>query len=92
MTRISKKSENKAKVLQIFNLEFPSYIEELKIGDYVFKRTKDYKQAFDSMMHLVNSFGREFNTQIKVGSHQITAIVEIAQKEKNVFYHLETKN
>ncbi|MDP4008292.1 MAG: hypothetical protein Q8P68_03825 [Candidatus Peregrinibacteria bacterium] len=70
------------KITQIFNLEFPPYIEELKIGDYIFKRVKNYKEAFDGMMCLVNSSGSEFNTQIKVGSHQITAIVEIPQKEK----------
>ncbi|MBI5414855.1 hypothetical protein HZA38_05075 [Candidatus Peregrinibacteria bacterium] len=74
--------ERKNKTLLIFNLEFPPYIEELKIGDYIFKRVKNYKEAFDGMMCLVNSSGSEFNTQIKVGSHQITATVEIPQKEK----------
>lgn len=70
------------KILQIYNLEFPPYIEELKIGDYVFKRVENYEEVFNGMMCLVNSFGSEFNTQIKTGSHQITAIVEIPQKEK----------
>lgn len=74
--------EQKNKIIKIFNLEFPPYIMELKIGDYIFKRVENYKEAFGGMMCLVNSFGSEFNTQIKVGSHQITAIVEIPQKER----------
>ena len=82
MSVLDKKVSKKVKILQIFNLEFPPYIEELKIGDYCFKRVKNYEEAFGSMMCLVNSIGSEFNTQIKVGSHQITAEVEIPQKEK----------
>jgi len=74
--------EQKNKILQIFNLEFEPYIEELKIGSYIFKRVKNYKEAFEGMMCLVNSSSSEFNTQIKVGSHQITATVEIPPKEK----------
>jgi hypothetical protein len=74
--------EQKNTNLQIFNLEFPPYIKKLKIGNYIFKRVKNYKETFDGMMCLVNSFGSEFNTQIKVGSHQITATVELPQKEK----------
>ncbi|MEK7073149.1 MAG: HEPN domain-containing protein [Patescibacteria group bacterium] len=72
----------KRKIFQIFNLEFPPYIEELKIGDYVFGRVENYPEAFDGMMCLVNSFGSEFSTQRKTGSHQITAKVEIPAKEK----------
>ena len=82
MADISKKISKKKRVLQIFNLEFPPYIEELKIGNYIFKRVESYKSAFDGMMCLVNSSGSEFDTNIKVGSHQITATVEISQKEK----------
>lgn len=79
------------KILSIFNLEFPSYIEELKIGDYIFKRVENYKEAFNNMMCLVDSSGREFDTQIKVGSHQITATVEISQKEKKCVLPFENK-
>lgn len=75
-------TSKKAKILQIYNLEFPPYIEQLKIGDYIFKRIENYKEAFDGMMCLVNSSGSEFNTQVKVGAHQITAKVGIPQKEK----------
>ena len=33
------------KILQIFNLEFPSYIEELKIGNYIFKRMDTFLKS-----------------------------------------------
>lgn len=80
------------KTFQIFNLEFEPYIEELKIGDYIFKRVKNYKDAFDGMMCLVNSFGSEFNTTIKVGSHQITAKVDIPENEKKCVLPFENDN
>jgi len=70
------------KILQIFNLEFPAYIDELKLGDYTFKRVKNYQEAFEGMMHSVNTSGYEFDRKIQYGSHQITATVEIPQKEK----------
>lgn len=82
MPDLDKKLSKDKKILQIFNLEFPPYIEELKIGDYIFKRVKNYKEAFDGMMHLGNSSGSEFSTQKKAGSHQITTIVELPTKEK----------
>jgi hypothetical protein len=82
MPDMGKKLSKEAKILQIFNLEFPSYIEELKIGDYLFKRVENYKEAFGGMMCLVKSSGSEFDTQIKTGSHQITATVEMPRKEK----------
>ena len=79
------------KTLKIFNLLFPPYIEELTIGNYKFKRIKDYKEAFSGMMCLVNSSGSEFNTQMKTGSHQITAIVEFPLKEKKCVLSWENK-
>ena len=82
---------NKEDIIQIYNLEFPPYIEEFKIGDYVFKRIERYKEAFNDMMHLVNSSGSEFDTKIQTGSHQITATVMIPQKEKKSILPRETK-
>jgi len=92
MTIRDKKSLKKENVFQIFNLEYPPYIEELKIGDYVFKRVVNYEKAYENMMWLVNSFGSEFNTQIKNGSHQITAEVKIPQKEKKSVLQFANKN
>lgn len=71
------------KQIKIYNLEFPPYIEELNIGNYKLKRVSNYEEAFDGLMHLVNSVGSEFETKIQTGSHQITAIVEIPEQEKS---------
>ncbi len=68
--------------LEIFNLEFPQYIKELKIGDYSFKRVETYEQAFNNMMHLISSSWGEFAITPKIGSHQITATVTIPNNEK----------
>ena len=68
--------------LPIFNLEFPPYVYEIQVGDYSFKRIPNYKEAFDKMMHLVDSSGSEFQTKVQVGSHQITAVVQLPIKEK----------
>ncbi len=78
-------------IIEIFNLEFPSYIEKLEIGGYLFKRVKNYKEVFGGMMCLINSSGSEFDTKIKTGSHQITAIVEILKKEKKCVLPFENK-
>lgn len=78
--------------LQIFNLEFPSYIDEITIGAYVFKRVDNYPEAFGGMMHLVNSMGSEFNTKVQTGSHQITASVELPKKEKKCVLPWVDKN
>ena len=71
----------KLKTIEIFNLQFPPYVEEFKIGNYSIKRIGTYREAFNGMMHLVDSSGSEFKTQMQVGSHQITATVELPKKE-----------
>lgn len=91
MTKMIEKLTKENKILQIFNLEFPPYVEELKIGNYLFKRIKNYQEAFGGMMCLVNSSGSEFDTQVKTGSHQITATVEISQKEKKCVLPFENR-
>ena len=68
--------------IKIYNLEFPPYINELNIGGYKFKRIPSYKEAFNGLMHLVNSTGSEFNTKAQTGFHQITSIVEIPEEER----------
>ncbi len=78
--------------MEIFNLEFPPYINELTIGDYLFKRVENYPEVFRSMMHLVNSTGSEFNTNVQTGSHQITATVKLPEKEKKCVLPWSDKN
>ncbi len=70
------------KQIEVYNLEFPPYIEELNIGDYKFKRVSSYERSFDGLMHLANRTGSEFDTKIQTGSHQITAIIETPEQEK----------
>ncbi|MFA4955294.1 MAG: hypothetical protein WC641_08380 [Patescibacteria group bacterium] len=66
----------------VFNLQFPSHVNEIEVDGYVFQRTTEYGSAFSKLQHLVNSSGSEFETRIQVGSHQPTATVEIPDKEK----------
>lgn len=78
--------------LEIYNLQFPDYVNELTIGDYVFTRVNDYEKAFGGMMKLHNSKGGEFNVNIQAGSHQITATVKMPIKEKFCVLPFENKN
>lgn len=78
--------------LSICNLEFPTHIHTLKIGDYEFQRIKDYEQALLSLQHLVDSSGVEFHRKPNTGTHQITAIVKIPEKEKLVVLPWANKN
>jgi hypothetical protein len=66
----------------IYNLEFPSYINRIKIGDYVFNRVSNYAEAFGKLQHLVTMHGQEFPVIQQTGSHQITALVEIPDTER----------
>lgn len=70
------------KEIEIYNLEFPPFVKELHVSNYVFSRIDDYALAFGGMMHLVNSTGSEYSTQIQTGSHQITAKVLIPETEQ----------
>ncbi len=79
---MSEAIQSDKKILQIFNLQFPDYIEEIKISDYLFKRVENYQETFSKMMHLSNTFGSEFGNEVQTGSHQITATVEVPKKEK----------
>ncbi|MDD3940620.1 MAG: hypothetical protein PHQ01_03570 [Candidatus Pacebacteria bacterium] len=76
----------------VYNLEFPAYVNEFKIGDYSFKRVDNYSESFQQLQHLVKSCGSEYPTEIKTGSHQITAIVEIPDKEQNSVLPWADKN
>lgn len=67
----------------VYNLEFPPYVDELRIGDYVFHRVERYEEACQGLMHLVHSSGSEFNTVVQTGSHQITAVVDTPNVETN---------
>jgi hypothetical protein len=63
--------------MSVYNFEFPSYVKELKIGNYLFQRTEDYPEAFSKLEHRVHSDGGEFPTRLTTGSHQVTATVQL---------------
>lgn len=63
--------------MYVYNLEFPTYVKELKIGKYLFKRTENYPEAYSKLEHRVHSDGSEFPTRLTTGSHQATATVQL---------------
>lgn len=69
--------------VNIYNLEFPEYVKALSIGGYKFSRVANYAEALGELQNTVQSYGGEFNRPYKTGSHQITATVELPEKEKN---------
>lgn len=65
----------------VYNLEFPTYVKELRIGKYLFKRTENYPDAFSKLEHRVHSDGSEFPTRLTTGSHQMTATVQLVDAD-----------
>jgi hypothetical protein len=65
----------------VYNLEFPTYVKELRIGKYLFQRTANYPEAFSKLEHRVHSDGSEFSTRLTTGSHQMTALVQLVDAE-----------
>lgn len=67
---------------EIYNLEFPSWCQELTIFGYKFSRLGDYKSRLADLQHFVtvsDEFTIEKNLQ---GKHSITAYVSIPDKEE----------
>ncbi len=67
---------------RIYNLEFPSYCQELSVFGYRFVRAQNYKEKFLKLYHVGNSFS-EFNITSSFGRHAITAIAELPEIEHN---------
>ncbi len=65
----------------VYNLEFPSWCSEIMIFGYRFIRVDDYQQQVQSLQHLFNLTG-EFQKNVNVGAHAITANVEIPKIEE----------
>jgi len=61
---------------EVYNLEFPSYIFELNLAGYVFRRVENYEDQFLRLQHLVDVSGSEFRILPLTGTHAITATVE----------------
>jgi len=67
--------------MDVYNLEFPENISELNIGGYIFTRVKEYEQRFLGLQHTFAISGGEFSHEVNIGTHQITATVEIPKQE-----------
>ncbi len=67
--------------LSIYNLEFPSYVNEIDVAGYKFKRIADYEKSFAGLQHIIDAYGDEFERKNNTGTHQKTAEVEIPKKE-----------
>jgi len=72
------------KVLSVYNLEFPEYVDELNIAGYKFKRINEYEKAYIGLQHTVRVIGGEFPIDLNTGGHQQTAVVEIPENEESV--------
>ncbi len=60
---------------EVYNLEFPSWIDEFKIGSYRFNRSPDYKNRLAKLQHLI-AFQAEFAISRNAGENVATAHVE----------------
>lgn len=65
---------------KVYNLEFSSYASEINIHGYRFYRVKDYAGKVIQLHHLIEIFS-EVSIKPNGGSHQVTALVEIPEKE-----------
>lgn len=69
---------------KVFNLEFPSYCNQLNIGDYKFYRVENYNEQLLKLQHTlpdwVNGFGEEIMVYSSIGQHTITGYLEYSQQ------------
>lgn len=77
--------------MKIYNLEF-SHFNGLRLGGYIFRKIKNYDEAFRGLAQHV-SLGGPLGAEIKpqTGTHQITAMVEIPIYEKHAILPWENK-
>ncbi len=80
-----KNQEEHPWLFDIYNLEFPSYREELHINGYIFRRVKNYKTRFLALQHCVSCLS-EFQQEINQGSLQVTATVQVPISEKGAVF------
>lgn len=65
---------------QIYNLEFPSWCNRIRLFDYDFTRVDEYESRLKELQHL-GGHHAEFRIDSTTGTHSITAIVEHADPE-----------
>ena len=70
---------------EIYNLEFPSWCNEMTIFEYHFTRVNNYRDRLASLQHWITSHV-EFEIRANTGSHAVTAYVDLPERErKSVF-------
>jgi len=62
----------------VFNLEFPHYITEFRIGNYHFRQAAEYRERYVNLQHVI---GLGEDITVKTGSHQQTATIEYPDTE-----------
>jgi len=67
---------------QIYNLEFPSWCQELNIFGYRFVRVEKYAERLQCLQHVVAHLA-EFNIDMNTGEHTVTAYVELPKNEED---------
>ena len=66
---------------EVYNLEFPSWCEEMTIFGYHFTRVDDYQTKVTGLQHLVE-INVEFQIRRNTGNHAVTAYVDLPEKEQ----------
>ena len=66
---------------EVYNLEIPSWCEEMTIFGYRFTRADGYQDKIASLQHLI-TFYSEFKIHAKTGKHAVTAYVDLPEKEQ----------
>ncbi len=66
----------------VYNLEFRPHVNQMQIGDYLFARVPEYENRVKNLQQLVDIHDGEFHLAPTTGTHQITATVQIPEKEK----------
>lgn len=66
---------------EIYNLEFPSWCQEMTIFGYRFNRLDDYKSRLADLQHFITTHA-EFTINPNSGKHAITAYVDIPDTEE----------
>jgi len=67
---------------EIYNLEFPSWCQEMTIFGYKFSRLDDYKSRLADLQHFITVSGEFTINKNLQGKHSITAYVDIPDTEE----------
>lgn len=67
---------------KVYNLEFPSWCQELTVFGYRFTRVEDYKEKYLSLQRIVEGSDSEFSIKANTGQHAHTAYVELPKNEE----------